>query len=66
MIKHIHPGKRFIIVILSLFIIFAGTPGLWAEETKPATEAPKPATEASKPAAEAAKPTEEEKPTGRS
>ena len=57
MINLIHPGKRATLIILSLFMIFAVTPGLWAEEAKPATEA-------SKPVAEAAKPAEEEKPTG--
>jgi hypothetical protein len=57
MINLLNDGKRVIIVILSLFIVFAGTSKLWAEEAKPAPES-------QKPAAEAAKPAEEEKPTG--
>jgi len=57
MINLLNDGKRAIVVILSLFIVFAGTSKLWAEEAKPAPES-------QKPAAEAAKPAEEEKPTG--
>jgi len=57
MIDLTNTGKRAFIIVLSLFIVFAVTPGFSAEEAKPAIESPKPA-------AEAAKPAEEERPTG--